>query len=73
MAQFRDKDRISFSRPGIFGHCEAKTPALFMQNLKPDTCVVTYAPVSQATCNQMDFVNILKALKIDGISDDPAD
>ena len=62
----RNKDLISFSRPGIFGHCEAKTPALFMKNLKPDTCVVAYAPISDEICKRMNSDTIVKQIDADG-------
>jgi len=68
VALFRDDDKISFSRPGIFGHCEAKTPALFMKNLKEDTCVVSHAPVSAETCSSVNFSSIMKMLKGDGVT-----
>ena len=40
MKTFRDKDIVSFNRPGIYGHCERNLPALFMQNAGEDTCVL---------------------------------
>ena len=66
MPLFRDEDKISFSRPGIFGHCEAKTPALFMRNLDAETCVKAYAPITEDTCAQMNYSTIMKQLKFDG-------
>ena len=62
---FSDNDRVSFSRPGIFGHCEDKTPALFMQNAKEDTCVVAYAPVTAQTCSNVNYAQILRMLRGD--------
>ena len=51
----RDKDRVSFSRPGIFGHCDQTTPALFMQNLEEDTCVLKYGTLTEDTCRALGF------------------
>lgn len=66
--QYRENDRVSFSRPGIFGHCVAKKPALFMKNLKLDTCVVAYAPISDETCEKMNFPSVLKTFFENGVS-----
>lgn len=32
-------DRVSVSRPGIFGHCQDSYPAKFMENLESEPCV----------------------------------
>lgn len=66
VALFRDEDKISLSRPGIFGHCEAKTPALFMQNMNEETCVIAYAKVTEETCAKLNYPTIMKMLKPEG-------
>lgn len=65
---FKEGDSVSFNRPGVFGHCELHTPALFMKNQVDDTCVVAYKPVSQQTCDSVDFKRVanLKLQKGDG-------
>jgi hypothetical protein len=65
---FNDGDSVSFNRPGIYGHCELHTPALFMSNNVEDTCVIAYKPISQQTCDDVDFKRIanLKLQKGDG-------
>jgi hypothetical protein len=55
----RNGDRVSFIRPGIFGHCEYNTPALFMQNAQDETCVVVHSTFKQTTCeNKVSFKSI---------------
>ena len=55
----RNGDRVSFVRPGIFGHCEYNTPALFMQNAEDDTCVVVHEAFKKSTCeNKVAFKSV---------------
>ena len=54
MTIFNAEDKVSFLRPGVFGHCQSSTPALFMDDKGEATCVMSYKPVTQETCEQMD-------------------
>ena len=58
MTIFNAEDKVSFLRPGVFGHCQSSTPALFMDDKGEATCVMSYKPVTQETCEQMDVQRV---------------
>lgn len=63
------EDRLSVSRPGIFGHCLDSYPAKFMENLEIEACVPSQAATviqDQETCDSLGIDAMSFAVYADG-------
>ena len=68
---YKERDRVSFPAPGIFGHCSSQNYLKFMHNEETNSCVAKEVEqINKEACNAVSFNNFgqIEILSGNGIS-----
>ena len=56
--KYKNKMKVGFTRPSIFGHCSQDYTLKFMENLDSEECVISKKTMNADICNSLSFANL---------------